>query len=81
MLTGIAADAAIITVGAEGAVIITDGTEAAVTTSVTGKPSLYSPSSPIARTKVNCSDANGSRLKARPVRPAPNCEAWSIAKP
>jgi len=49
MLTGIAADAAIITVGAEGAGIITDGTEAAVTTSVTDKASL-SPSSPIART-------------------------------
>jgi len=50
MLTGIAADAATITVGAEGVGIITDGTEAAVTTSVTGKASLYSPSSPIART-------------------------------
>ena len=48
--TDIAVDAAIITVGAEGVVIITDGTEAAVTTSVTDKASLYSPSSPIART-------------------------------
>ena len=35
MLTDIAADAATITVGAEGVVIITDGTEAAVT--VTGR--------------------------------------------
>jgi len=65
MLTDIAADAATITVGAEGAGIITDGTEAAVTTSVTGKASLYSPSSPIARTMRECSDANGSRPQRR----------------
>ena len=61
MVTAIAADAAIITVGAEGAVIITDGTEAAVTTSGVGKPSLCSLSSPIARAKADSSDANGSR--------------------
>ena len=48
--TDIGVDGVIITVGAEAVVIITDGTEAAVTTSVTDKASLYSPSSPIART-------------------------------
>ena len=38
MVTDIAVDAAIITVGAEGVVIITDGPEAVVT--VTGRPLL-----------------------------------------
>jgi hypothetical protein len=41
-----AAGADITTDGAEAAVIITDGTEDAAITSIAGKPSLYSLSSP-----------------------------------
>ena len=61
-------------IGAAG--IITAGAITVITI-ITEESSLYSLSSPIARTKARMQRCERSRPQARPVQPALNWRAWS----